>query len=385
MHDVWRYLKHFSLLALALVIGAGVFGGAGVWMMAMGFPALRSGIRSLEYREVQGEMTSVSISRSEAEFVYRYTVEGRDYENTRFSWEATGLESDQSPPAVRFARRHNAGEPVTVYFDRADPAISVLEPGVPVGGAIMVGMAMPFITVGASVLILVIGNLIAGIDRFGGHILENSNRRIVFRRGRIGYFIMGAAFLVALPLGLFWCMYSWIVGPPATLWPVVLLVSIVVLTGTLAAACGFILIRRGEYDLIIDHERGVLIPPRGLGSGESFLGGGLPPPASIPISSIQRVDAIDVEKQLPKWMQMIDRGEGPFPTVAEYLQLRLPSTPVSHSPRTREREHKGHFVAVAVTVLCLMKPANARDRPSFSGFTMSVGMPRPLPTGSERI
>ena len=89
------------------------------------------GWRTSRWPRVTGEVVAAELVHRprgvELRLRYRYVVGGREYVGER---QAIGgvaaLEPDDAAPAVR---RYRAGSAIGVYYDPADPAAAVLEPG----------------------------------------------------------------------------------------------------------------------------------------------------------------------------------------------------------------------------------------------------------------
>ena len=79
----------------------------------------------------------------EIQWVFKYSVEGRTYESSRFNFSADGWQQN--------THNFEEGEPVTVYYCPTDPAIGVLEPKLEPGlllGPALVALGLGFLVYG---------------------------------------------------------------------------------------------------------------------------------------------------------------------------------------------------------------------------------------------
>lgn len=107
----------FIALGVVLLIGSAAWGYRG-W-------------RTSRWPRVTGEVLAAELEHGPRAIAlqlrYRYTVGGRDYVGER---QAIGGVAGFAPDdAAEAARRCRPGSPIGVYYDPADPASAVLEPG----------------------------------------------------------------------------------------------------------------------------------------------------------------------------------------------------------------------------------------------------------------
>lgn len=157
--SVWWFL----LLAGVTVLLLPIAGGA--WLFSKQIPAVGEGWRSRTWptasatieRAVAFQKYQASRSRRGGqgthvvELRYVYDVGGQRFTGARQSldWEGKILMSEA---AERLAARFPVGSTVTAHYDAANPARSLLEPGVPVGG--MLGMLIGATVSGACLYFL---------------------------------------------------------------------------------------------------------------------------------------------------------------------------------------------------------------------------------------
>ncbi|MEP7282206.1 MAG: DUF3592 domain-containing protein [Rubrivivax sp.] len=152
----------FSLLLVALL-------GAGGWLLKRQTPEIWEGWRSLSWPAATARVErSVAIRKYRAaiakqsgqgthvlELRYAFEVAGKAYVGGRRSldWEGKVL---SAASAEKLAQRSPAGSEVTAYYDPADPTRSLLEPGVPIDGALGAVLGLLLIAGGLALLLLVV-------------------------------------------------------------------------------------------------------------------------------------------------------------------------------------------------------------------------------------
>lgn len=95
---------------------------------------------------VESQADSEGSTTYDAEVVYRYTVEGVDHLGNRIRF---GEISTSDPgDAQEIVNRYPVDLEVAVYFDRADPGDSVLEPGVHLSTWAVPGFGVIFLSAG---------------------------------------------------------------------------------------------------------------------------------------------------------------------------------------------------------------------------------------------
>lgn len=172
-------------IALALIIGGAVlvatFGGGGL-LLVRHAPTIVEGWAS---RSWPG--TAAVIQRSTAvhkyspsgwsrsgigthvvSVGYAFEVDGRPYAGSRRSLDDEGKVLSEAH-ATKAAARLPVGAAVTAYYDPSDPAKSLLERGVPVGGVL--GSLFGLILIGAGITPIVLGL------RIRSHLAKRRGRR----------------------------------------------------------------------------------------------------------------------------------------------------------------------------------------------------------------
>ena len=122
----------YMVLAGVIVLGLG--GKAAYWVIGDAW----RGIASPSWETTQGTVVQSGLDRSYSTragakyslaIAYRYSADGRDYENDRLSfpeWSASGSESHYSR---ELRGKYPLGGACTVYYNPRNPAESCLEPG----------------------------------------------------------------------------------------------------------------------------------------------------------------------------------------------------------------------------------------------------------------
>jgi hypothetical protein len=118
-------------------IGRGIlFAAAGFALLWNEMRNLRSGAASRDWPSTTGKVVArdvdpgAPIARfdSSLRLVYRYSVQGADYESSRIDF--VGRYGGSSHDVAQGLRRYGQGEAVTVYYNPRNPGVAVLEPGV---------------------------------------------------------------------------------------------------------------------------------------------------------------------------------------------------------------------------------------------------------------
>lgn len=126
----YRFLQTLqSIAALFVVVGLMTL-AAGAWQYRAGravatWPATAGEIIANDLVPVEQRGRSVTVVEA-VRVVYRYTVDGQTYESDRVSLDARPARADR-PEGERRRVTYPMGTAVTVYYDPADPARSVLE------------------------------------------------------------------------------------------------------------------------------------------------------------------------------------------------------------------------------------------------------------------
>lgn len=145
--SVWWFLMLAGVATLMLPIAGGA------WLVSKQIPAVVEGWRSRTWPSapatVERAVAFQKYQRSSAsrsgqgthvvELRYAYDVGGTRYTGERQSLDAEG-KIYLPEGAEKLAGNFPVGSPVTAHYDAANPARSLLEPGVPVGG--MLGMLL---------------------------------------------------------------------------------------------------------------------------------------------------------------------------------------------------------------------------------------------------
>jgi hypothetical protein len=145
-----------AILIGALIVFAAVFGGFGTYKYTVAsasssWPTTQSRITASRLdRTGSGSDTKYRPSVS-----YRYSVQGTDYTGKRIR--AVSSYTSRGKAESELAR-YPSGATVTVYYDPADPASSVLVPGVTMGIYLM-------LAVGVACLVLAIAILVSALRR----------------------------------------------------------------------------------------------------------------------------------------------------------------------------------------------------------------------------
>ncbi len=135
-----------SLLGvLLLCLVGGLFTLWLMWQSVLAF-------RSRNWPTTEGTVTESDVSghkRVELYVSFRYAVDGVEYtgDHIRFG---DHVMSKEAMAAVRTKYRKSA--PVTVYYDPARPAVSVLEPGIHVGNFLYLVMILAALAAGVYLL-----------------------------------------------------------------------------------------------------------------------------------------------------------------------------------------------------------------------------------------
>lgn len=129
------------------------------------YASLTQGAASENWSTAEGTITSSSISEVgskdnltfQAHVHYQYEINEDEYHGDRLDFNSSGMSSSHRVDMQEIVRKYPAGKTVTVFYDPADPSISVLEPGVKLGAAFLIGM----VCVGIGGLVFVSGVIAA--------------------------------------------------------------------------------------------------------------------------------------------------------------------------------------------------------------------------------
>ncbi len=149
-----------TIVVGVLAIAVGVFLA---WIF--GYASFTAGAASESWPSVEGKITASKISESgphdnrtlRAHVSYQYEVNENIHRSDRVDFNSAGMSSSQRGDIQEITRKYPVGRSVTVYYDPDDPNISVLEPGVKLGAAFMLGM----ICIGVGGVVLLSGVLAA--------------------------------------------------------------------------------------------------------------------------------------------------------------------------------------------------------------------------------
>jgi hypothetical protein len=105
------------------------------------------GLTSLGWAKTQGVVIETGLKRSHSrsdwqyslKVVYRYAVDGREYQNDRISFPERRGGGDEAYYQRQLDRKYLVGRPCSVYCNPGDPAQSCLEPGASVFFVVVIG------------------------------------------------------------------------------------------------------------------------------------------------------------------------------------------------------------------------------------------------------
>jgi hypothetical protein len=125
-------------LAAACLVAGILATGVGVWVASRGWSTSRWA--ETTGAVVASRLTPVADGPDRADVVYRYAVDGKQYENNRIAYGRLTTEAG----ARAFVAAHPEGTTVMVFYDPDDPASAALErSGLATGsGALMVGLVL---------------------------------------------------------------------------------------------------------------------------------------------------------------------------------------------------------------------------------------------------
>jgi hypothetical protein len=120
----------FILIGL-LPLGLGIKGAH--WVIGES----RQGPASLSWAKTEGVVVRTGLARSYSrggdryslQVVYRYTIDGREYQNDRISFPETRGGGDEEYYRRRLSAKYPVNKPCVVYYNPSSPAESCLEPG----------------------------------------------------------------------------------------------------------------------------------------------------------------------------------------------------------------------------------------------------------------
>lgn len=167
---------------IAAFLGVFLFVGAAV--LVFGVVQLRKALASKDWPTVSGTIISAEmISRTRqresggsitvygAAVVYRYSVNGEEYESDRISY-GSFSSSDRSH-ARSVLETYPPGRSVAVHYDPDEPGTAVLEIGIGTGNFILLGVGSAFVLFGGGLLIALYVQHLRSGSKFplesGGH------------------------------------------------------------------------------------------------------------------------------------------------------------------------------------------------------------------------
>ena len=132
-----------SIVVGVLAIAVGCF-----LAVVFNYAAFTQGFVSESWPTVEGKITSSSVAESgprdhltfRAHVSYQYEVNETVHRSDRVDFNPTGMSSSKRVHAQEITRKYPVGKQVTIAYDPEDPNISVLEPGVKLGAAFMIGL-----------------------------------------------------------------------------------------------------------------------------------------------------------------------------------------------------------------------------------------------------
>lgn len=129
-----------------------IFFVVGIGLAYWGWGVLQNARASAGWPAVSGQITSSSVSHStDSEGAdsytpsvgYRYVVNDQQYTGSRIKFGETSYNKESEADAV--VARYPAGTTVPIYYNPADPATAVLEPGVTSGSYVFLAVGACFI------------------------------------------------------------------------------------------------------------------------------------------------------------------------------------------------------------------------------------------------
>jgi hypothetical protein len=88
-----------------------------------------------------------------AAVTYRYQVDGRTFTGDRLGLDE--VETSSEPHARHVSERFKSGAPVTVYYDPANPALAILQPGIRPASWLGVAIGVIFLIISTAMLLFV--------------------------------------------------------------------------------------------------------------------------------------------------------------------------------------------------------------------------------------
>lgn len=143
-----------------LVAGALLTAGGFFMAFSIGKPIRDQAAASVTWPTTEGRITRAQLERSiskgktmySADIAYDYQLDGKPFEGGRV-WMGNGSSSSDPTPFRRAVERYPAGTAVRVHYDPADPAESVLEPGVTWASSFLYFFGLGVLAVGGMILL----------------------------------------------------------------------------------------------------------------------------------------------------------------------------------------------------------------------------------------
>lgn len=162
----WRTRGSSSGCFITVLLGV-IFFAVGIGLSWWGWRILQNAQVSESWPSTSGEITASSIRTDHdddgttyhAEVRFAYVVDDQRYNEDTVSFGQYG--SSNRSHAEEIVSRYPTGQAVTVYYDPADPATAVLEPGVTWSSYMILGMGLLFAIIA---VFLLLGTLL-GIRR----------------------------------------------------------------------------------------------------------------------------------------------------------------------------------------------------------------------------
>lgn len=139
-----------------LAVAVGIF-----LAFVFSYASITQGAASESWPTVEGTITSSSISEVgprdnltyQAHVSYQYEVNEKKRHGDRVDFNSSGMSSSRRVYMQEIVRKYPSGKKVTISYDPTDPNVCVLEPGVKLGAAFLIGL----VCVGIGGLVLVSG------------------------------------------------------------------------------------------------------------------------------------------------------------------------------------------------------------------------------------
>ncbi len=305
--DAWVVLAFASVWSAMILFFCALFGRD-----------LARQIRTMDFASVPGEIVESSAvdgdeDSSSLVVRYKYTVSGRAYfgDKVRF-----GAMSGDRSWTHGMAAVLQAGTDVPIHYDRADPTISVLYVGLDGVDLLALQALTPFALVAVFLWAWGFENVRKGRGRPARvRILREMDLESIdlggLRPGAVGLL----ATFVAAFAGTF--VVGFLLKGTATLAPMVLVWSTIILVGFGAAGWVRVRIRRGHGQITIDaHGRRLLLPAdRKTGRREAV---GIGDIAGVNVASETRVDGEGDERLLYRVRLLSAHPESPHRDVGEW-------------------------------------------------------------------